>query len=91
MSLICRPQLQAMATSASVDDFKAKALFEAMSSFLGGKVSKNVLNDNKKDRWDSGKPRRQQIRFCDIQIKVAISCRHIYIYTIQICYHSKSQ
>ncbi len=35
----------------------------------------------KKDRWDSGKPRRQQIHFCDIQIKVAISCRqYIYIY-----------
>ncbi len=37
-------------------------------------------NWNKKDRWDSGKPRRQQILFCDIQIKVVISCRQIYVY-----------
>ncbi len=28
---------------------------------------------NKKDRWDSGKLRRQQILFCDIQIKLVIS------------------
>ncbi len=37
-------------------------------------------NCNKKDRWDSGKPRRQQIFFCDIQIKVVISPRQIYVY-----------
>ncbi len=35
---------------------------------------------NKKDRWDSGKPCRQQILFCDIQIKVVISRRQIYVY-----------
>ncbi len=35
---------------------------------------------NKKDRWDSGKPRRQQILFCDIQIKVVISRGQIYVY-----------
>ncbi len=35
---------------------------------------------SKKDRWDSGKPRRQQILFCDIQIKVEISQRQIYVY-----------
>ncbi len=27
---------------------------------------------NKKDRWESGKPRRQQTTFCDTQIKVVI-------------------
>ncbi len=35
---------------------------------------------NKKYRWDSGKPRRQQILFCDIQIKVVIRHRQIYVY-----------
>ena len=35
---------------------------------------------NKKDRWDSEKPRRQQILFCDIQNKVVISRRQIYVY-----------
>ncbi len=35
---------------------------------------------DKKDRWDSGKPRRQQILFCDIQIKVVINHRQIYVY-----------
>ena len=35
---------------------------------------------NKKDRWDSGKPYHQQILFCDIQIKVVISHRQIYVY-----------
>ncbi len=35
---------------------------------------------NKKDRWDSRKPRRQQTLFCDIQIKVVISRRQIYVY-----------
>ncbi len=35
---------------------------------------------NKKDHWDSGKPRRQQSPFCDIQIKVVISHRLIYVY-----------
>ncbi len=38
------------------------------------------LTKNKKDRWDSGKPRRQQIFFCDIQIKVVTSRRQIYVY-----------
>ncbi len=46
---------------------------------------------HKKDRWDSGKPRRQQIVFCDIQIKVVILAAGKYMYTIQICYHSKSE
>ncbi len=27
---------------------------------------------NKKDHWDSGKPRRQQTTLCDIQINVTI-------------------
>ncbi len=35
---------------------------------------------NKKDHWDSRKPRRQQILFCDIHIKVVISWRQIYVY-----------
>ncbi len=35
---------------------------------------------NKKDRWDSGKPRRQQILFYDIQIKVVTSRMQIYVY-----------
>ncbi len=48
---------------------------------------------NKKDRWGSGKPRRQQILSCDIQIKLVISRKQIYVYhtLIQICYHSKSE
>ncbi len=36
--------------------------------------------DNKNDRWDSGKPRRQQILFCDIRIKLVISRSQIYVY-----------
>ena len=44
----------------------------------------------KKDHWESGKPRRQQIIFCAIQIKVVISAGK-YMYTIQIYYHSKSE
>ncbi len=39
---------------------------------------------NKKDRWDSGKPRCQQILFCDIQIKVVISRRQIYVYGMSL-------
>ncbi len=35
---------------------------------------------NKKDRFGSGKPRRQQILFCDIQMKVVISRGQIYVY-----------
>ena len=35
---------------------------------------------NKKDRWDSGKTPRQQILFCDIQIKVVIRHWQMYIY-----------
>ncbi len=35
---------------------------------------------NKKECWDSRKRRRQQILFCDIQIKVVISHRQIYVY-----------
>ena len=35
---------------------------------------------NKKDRWDSGKPRCQKILFFDIRIKVVISHRQIYVY-----------
>ncbi len=38
------------------------------------------FKNNKKDRWDSGKPHHQQILFCDIQIKVAISRKQIYVY-----------
>ncbi len=38
------------------------------------------MDRNKKDHWDSGKPRRKQILFCDIQIKVWISRRQIYYY-----------
>ncbi len=37
-------------------------------------------NNNKKDHWDSGKPRRQHILFCDIQTKVVISHRQIHVY-----------
>ncbi len=32
----------------------------------------------------------QQILFCDIQIKVVISRRTLYVY-LKICYHSKSE
>ncbi len=45
---------------------------------LLSEVSK--LIGNKKDRCDSGKPRRQQILFCDIQITVLISRRQVYVY-----------
>ncbi len=38
------------------------------------------IHVNKKDRWDSGKPRRHLILFCDIQIKVLISRMQIYVY-----------
>ncbi len=43
-------------------------------------TSKVKVKFNKKDRWDSGKTRCQQIHFCDIQIKVVISRRQIYEY-----------
>ncbi len=43
------------------------------------KIQKQI--ENKKDRWDSGKPRRQQTTSCDVQIKVAIvNFWHIYVY-----------
>ncbi len=43
-----------------------------------------IYTDNKKDRWDSGKPRRQHILFCNIQIKVVISRMQIYVYHIDL-------
>ncbi len=50
----------------------------------GSSVYVHVWGDNaitkEQDHWDSGKPRRQQILFCDIQIKVVISRRQIYVY-----------
>ncbi len=35
---------------------------------------------NKKDSWDSGEPRRQQILSCDIEINVVITHWQIYIH-----------
>ncbi len=49
---------------------------------------------NQKDRWDSRKPRRQQILFCDIQIKVVISRRQYYVQYIpsrSASFRSKSE
>ncbi len=42
------------------------------------------------EKSDSGKPRRQQILFCDIQIKVVISRRQIYVYHTDLLPLSRS-
>ncbi len=50
----------------------------------------NNSTNNKKDRWDRGKPARQQTLLWDIQIEVVIKYWPI-MYTIQVFYHLKSE